>query len=170
MSNCLPTSWMLFKEPLSMTQSTVPCTRSPLASPKDHPTLLGHLEQAVHRGWYSPEGRSCLHPSGTTGLNPYWPPQYSPGGWKNTGPSPRSSLLARDRHWHHQLHQEMFHLHSAQGLPTSSTDIPQRHPQQPVAGKSDRYFNHSGKGYLLIADLFSKYPFLFHITAGHPRS
>ena len=107
-SNCPPTSWMLSEEPLSMTWSTVPLYWITLRwwpdffwlVPKDHPTLLGCPEWAVHRGWYSPEGRSCLHPSRAPWQNSCWLPQCSPGIEKNTSPSPRSSLLARHRFWH----------------------------------------------------------------------
>ena len=90
MCNCPPMSWMLSKEPSSMTQSTVPCTGSPSgvawppqASPKDCPTLLGHLGSAVHRGWYFPEGRLHLHPSRAPCQDPCFPSWCSLGNWKN---------------------------------------------------------------------------------------
>ena len=69
MCNCPPMSWMLSEEPSSTTWSTVPCAssssgmaQSPQASPEDHPSLLGCLGWTVHRGWYSPQGISHLHP------------------------------------------------------------------------------------------------------------
>ena len=53
------------------------------------------------------------------------------------------------------------HTASLPAQPMLPWDIP-NDPWQEIAPD---YFHHSGKYYLLIADLFSKYPFLFHISS-----
>ena len=97
------------------------------------PVTSGHLGWVAHWGRYSPKGRPHLLLPWAPQLYPDRPPQHTPGDGKNAIPSQRGSLLAQDWHGYNWLHQDIPHMHQAQGFPTGSANAAQRHPQWPMA-------------------------------------
>ena len=149
-------------------QHTVPhhpqgMAKLPEAGPENHLILLEHLEWAVPGSWYSPEGEPSLHSPRTLWLHPCWPPQSTPGDGEDASTGEGSSLLARHQCWHCQLCMQVHHIHKASppAQPVLPWDIPNGPWQEFAVG----YFHHKGKEYLLIYNLFSKYPFLSKVSS-----
>ena len=155
-----------------MTQSTKPVppkpkgmAQLPHACLEDCPSLLGHLEWAVNQGCYSPEGRLSLHSTWAPQKDPCWPPQCAPGDGEN-------AVQARETvYWPH-IDADIIDYNkkcpictkykaSTPAQPTLPQDIPNG-PWQEIAVN---YFNHKDKDYLLICDLFSKFPFLYKVMS-----
>ena len=142
--------------------------------PADCLTLLGHLGWTVHWGWYPPEGRPSMCPP-CTWQDPCWPPQHPPRNRKDAVIILSSSLLAQYWCRYIRLCKEMPTVYMTQGhtavQPILSHNIPDS-PQQEI--RAD-YFVHKGKDYLLICNLFSKYPSFIYMTTTkqstpHPKN
>ena len=137
----------------------------PLPHPQDWPKLLGHLGETVHRGQYSPEGRSHLYPpellnrtlaglqSTHEGIKKMqalgWQSVYWPG-----IDAYITDYVMRCAIW-------TWHKASSPAQPMLLRDIPSGLWQKIAAD----YFHHGDKDYLQIGGLFSKYPFLFCMTS-----
>ena len=56
-------------------------------------------------------------------------------------------------------------MHQTQGNTSSSTNGTQRHTRRPLARPCSRLFHHNNSEYLLIVDIFCKYPFLYKVSS-----
>ena len=56
-------------------------------------------------------------------------------------------------------------MYQTQGNTNNSTNVTQRHSTRNMARPCSRLFHHNNSDYLLIADTFCKYPFLYRVTS-----
>ena len=121
---------------------------------------MGSLRQVINWQW-TPKRPITVHSLWTTQLIPQKSPQRTHQYWKKMQHSTWSSIycpsidaaITKYVNWCQVCIQ-----HKAQApIPMMTRDIPNR-PWEEIAAE---VFTHSQKNYLLICNMFSKYPFLF---------
>ena len=132
-----------------------------LPGPVDCSTLLGHLEQAVHRIWHSNYRISQIHSHWVIQQNIGRPAQRPPRHWEDAATHPSNSLL--DWHWCRlsQLCDKMYPCALSTKQPSLCSHASLRYSWRLIARHNSSYFTNQGKEYLFICNTFSRYQFIY---------
>ena len=85
--------------------------------------------------------------------------------WKSETFSKINCLLSWNRCRYNWLHQEISGLHQTQGNPSVQLTLPRDVPNRPWHVLTSDFFHFNSNKYLLLADTFSKDPFIYKTSS-----